>query len=92
MGRLDGKVAVITAATGGIGEFAAQRFIAEGANVVVSGRNQEKGFGRLDRLFNNAGAIIGAPGAADVTGSEIDIHFRPLVCAPISSARAGATQ
>jgi NAD(P)-dependent dehydrogenase (short-subunit alcohol dehydrogenase family) len=35
-GRLEGKVAVITGAAGGIGEAAARRFAAEGAHVVVA--------------------------------------------------------
>ena len=36
MGRLDGKVAVITGAGGGMGEEAARVFTAEGAQVVVA--------------------------------------------------------
>jgi NAD(P)-dependent dehydrogenase (short-subunit alcohol dehydrogenase family) len=92
-GRLEGKVAIITGATSGIGEATARRFAAEGARVVLAGRTVAKGealarelgqravfqradvtreadiaalvdtalgsFGRLDCLFNNAGA----PGA-----------------------------
>lgn len=42
-GRLQDKVAVITGATSGIGEATARRFIAEGARVVLSGRNAAKG-------------------------------------------------
>jgi NAD(P)-dependent dehydrogenase (short-subunit alcohol dehydrogenase family) len=42
-GRLAGKVAVITGSTSGIGEATARRFVAEGAAVVVSGRNADKG-------------------------------------------------
>ena len=42
-GRLDGKVAVITGATSGIGAAAARRFVAEGARVVLAGRSQERG-------------------------------------------------
>lgn len=42
-GRLAGKVAVITGSTSGIGEATARRFAAEGAAVIVSGRNADKG-------------------------------------------------
>jgi NAD(P)-dependent dehydrogenase (short-subunit alcohol dehydrogenase family) len=41
--RLTGKVAVITGATGGIGEGIASRLASEGAAVVVSGRRAEVG-------------------------------------------------
>lgn len=42
-GRLHGKVAFITGATGGIGEVAARRFAGEGALVALAGRRQEEG-------------------------------------------------
>lgn len=41
--RLEGQVAAITAATRSIGRAIAERFLAEGASVVVNGRDVEKG-------------------------------------------------
>jgi NAD(P)-dependent dehydrogenase (short-subunit alcohol dehydrogenase family) len=43
MGRLDGKIAVITGATSGIGLRTAEIFVAEGAKIVVAGRRAPEG-------------------------------------------------
>lgn len=53
-GSLEGKVAVITAGSTGIGFGIAQAFIGEGATVVLANRSEEKGAYALERL--NAGA------------------------------------
>ncbi|MCJ7726064.1 MAG: SDR family NAD(P)-dependent oxidoreductase, partial [Acidimicrobiia bacterium] len=52
MGDLNGKVAVITGATSGIGAATARSLAGEGASVVLGGRRQE----RLDSLVAEIGA------------------------------------
>ena len=54
MGKLEGKVAVITGGATGIGRAAAKRFIDEGAFVFIFGRRQEAldaAVADLDRLY-----------------------------------------
>lgn len=54
MGRLDGKVAVITGAASGIGAATAELFIAEGAKVVIGDMQDEVGEETAGRLGENA--------------------------------------
>jgi NAD(P)-dependent dehydrogenase (short-subunit alcohol dehydrogenase family) len=63
--RLDGKVAIVTGATGGIGEATAKLFIAEGARVMLVGRSAEKLKETRGRL--NAGAA-----AAEYVADAVD--------------------
>src|SRR5260370_10400272 len=44
MGKLDGKVTIVTGATSGIGRRTVEIFVAEGAKVLATGRREE--FGR----------------------------------------------
>lgn len=50
MTRLSGKTAIITGATGGIGEATAARFLAEGAKVMAVGRSPDKLKALAERL------------------------------------------
>src|SRR3982750_1060053 len=65
--RLDGKAAIITGATGGIGEATAKRFLEEGASVMLVGRNVKKLKETMDRL---AGVGNLAMALADVTDEQ----------------------
>ncbi len=47
---LDGKVALITGATSGVGLETAVRLAKRGATVVVNGRSAERGKDAMDRL------------------------------------------
>ena len=53
-GRLQGKHVLVTGGTTGIGFAMAERFLREGARVVVTGRNQELGL-RAEAALREAG-------------------------------------
>lgn len=65
MGKLDGKTAVITGGSAGIGLATAQRFVAEGATVFIMGRRQAQ----LDAAVAATGGAIHA-----VQGDVANLH------------------
>jgi NAD(P)-dependent dehydrogenase (short-subunit alcohol dehydrogenase family) len=65
MNRLAGKTAIITGATGGIGEATAQLFVNEGANVMLVGRSMKKLQATRARLAADDRVAVAAADAAD---------------------------
>ncbi len=59
MGRLEGKIAVVTGANSGIGQAAAARFAQEGARVFMTGRRQEELDAAVAEIGGNARGIQG---------------------------------
>lgn len=68
MGKLDGKIAVITGANSGIGLASAKRFVNEGARVFMTGRRQAE----LDRATEEVGN--GARGVQGDVASITDLE------------------
>ena len=58
MGKLDGKVAIVTGATSGMGRDSAKLFAAEGAKVVITGRNEERAKEVVDDIKAEGGEAI----------------------------------
>lgn len=57
MGKLDGKVAIVTGASAGIGKQVAIKYAEEGANLAICGRNMER-LNATAKLCEEAGAQV----------------------------------
>ena len=62
MGKFDGKVAIVTGATSGIGRQVALQFAEEGASVVVCGRNAERACQVVDAAVAAGGKAVAVLG------------------------------
>lgn len=80
MGKLDGKTAIITGATSGIGAATAKLFAQEGANVVITGRRRQRGHELSTAIRAAGGVCIYIP--AD--------HTQPEDCAAVIEAALAA--
>ncbi|MBV8306215.1 MAG: SDR family oxidoreductase [Gammaproteobacteria bacterium] len=67
---LDGKRALVTGSTAGIGLATAEALAREGAHVIINGRTQRRVEAALARLRDSAGAVPLEGMAADVSGAE----------------------
>src|SRR5271155_690738 len=59
MGKLDGKIAVVTGGNSGIGLATAERFVAEGAHVFITGRRQAELDAAVKKIGKNVTGVQG---------------------------------
>jgi NAD(P)-dependent dehydrogenase (short-subunit alcohol dehydrogenase family) len=85
VGKLDGKIALITGGSSGMALATAEKFIAEGARVTITGRREEALDAALERLGPQAKAIVADSSNLD----DIDRLFTDIERLDILFASAG---
>ena len=68
MGRLDGKVCIITGSNSGVGAAAAELFAKEGAKVVITARRQDKLDEEANKIRSMGGTVLAVK--CDVSNEE----------------------
>jgi 3-oxoacyl-[acyl-carrier protein] reductase len=76
-GRLEGKTAVVTGSSSGIGEGIARRFAEEGASVVTNSRSLERAEATAEAIHEEGGTAVAA---------EADVSEKPEVEALVDAA------
>lgn len=89
MGRLEGKVAVITAATSGMALATAKLFVEEGAHVFITGRRQDKLADSVKTIGRNGTGVQGDAANLDDLDRLYDAVKREKVRIDILFASAG---
>lgn len=78
MGRLDGKVCVITGSNSGVGAAAAELFASEGAKVVITARRQDKLDEEAKKIQELGGEVLAV--RCDVSNEEdVERLFKEVV-------------
>jgi NAD(P)-dependent dehydrogenase (short-subunit alcohol dehydrogenase family) len=72
--RLEGRIAIVTGATGGIGEATAKRFLEEGASVMLVGRSEAKLSETVERLAGNGKVATFVADAADEAATKASVE------------------
>jgi len=74
MGKLDGKIALVTGGNSGIGLATAKAFVGEGAYVFITGRREPELAAAVKEIGNNVTAVRG-----DVSGlADLDRLFAQI--------------
>ena len=71
MGKLEGKVAVITGGSSGMALASAKRFVEEGAYVFITGRRQEQLDEAVKAIGRNVTGVRGDAGNLDDAGPPV---------------------
>jgi NAD(P)-dependent dehydrogenase (short-subunit alcohol dehydrogenase family) len=85
MGKLEGKIALITGGNSGIGLATAQQFVHEGAYVFITGRRMPELAAAVQEIGSN---ITGVQGDVSNLG-DLDRLFAQIKCRPCPAAGHG---
>ena len=75
--RLQDQVILITGSTTGIGEYMARRFVAEGARVILHGRDAARGAALRKELGEDRSAFC--QGGSQITATTVSIEEDKIV-------------